>query len=155
MTATTDRAPSLFPGSGEGARTTSPRPVEGAGRGGTTGPSAGYRTTSGSSLLLTAEGPPAPTCARCPRPRRYPTCGLCDPCYQQWRRDGRPDLGTWQPHVQCSTSAESVAGRREDYAELRGFGLSVEDAAARLGVHERTGWRYERQLRAEETGPAA
>jgi hypothetical protein len=42
-----------------------------------------------------------------------------------------------------------VEGRREDYADLRAWGISVEEAAARLGVHVRTAWRYERARHAQ------
>jgi hypothetical protein len=42
-----------------------------------------------------------------------------------------------------------VAGRIEDYAELRGRGLTVAQAAERLGISDRTGTRYEARLRAE------
>jgi hypothetical protein len=39
------------------------------------------------------------------------------------------------------------AGRVEDYAELRSWGLTRREAAARVGVNVRTTWRYDADLR--------
>ncbi|MFB4265374.1 hypothetical protein [Nonomuraea sp. GTA35] len=40
----------------------------------------------------------------------------------------------------------NAEGRREDYAELRSWGASRTQAAARLGIHMETVRRYERLL---------
>jgi hypothetical protein len=37
--------------------------------------------------------------------------------------------------------------RIDDYAFLRATGASVAEAAERVGVNVRTGWRYEKRLR--------
>ncbi len=42
---------------------------------------------------------------------------------------------------------ERKNARMEDYAELRWWGLTQAQAAARLGVSERTAQRYEAELR--------
>ena len=93
-----------------------------------------------------------------------PRCGLfrqrkgsfpwCCACYQRWCRAGRPDTGP-PPPVDRKTCAEraraayqeKARGRREDYQELRSWGESREQAAGRIGVTERTVWRYDRALR--------
>jgi hypothetical protein len=41
-------------------------------------------------------------------------------------------------------------GRREDFAELRSWGLTIGQAAERLGVTIRTGHRYAAALRQRE-----
>ena len=74
-------------------------------------------------------------CASCERIRPLIERGLCDSCRTLRRRDGT--IGDYG-YVKTD--------RMEDYADLRRFGESVAVAASRVGVSERTGWRYEAQL---------
>lgn len=74
------------------------------------------------------------------RNSRRPRRGYCPRCYERWRIHGFPECGP--PPLFAA-----VAGRRADYAELRSWRLTVAEAAARLGVSERTAWRYEAELR--------
>ena len=78
----------------------------------------------------------------------------CIACYQRWKRAGRPEGGPPEPlsRTECAARAraayqEQARGRREDYQELRSWDETREQAAARVGVTERTAWRYERTLR--------
>ena len=81
-------------------------------------------------------------------------CGFCRTCYDRWRDAGRPDDGVPAPmsHAErCAVTAEvhrqARAARLEDFAELRGQGLSISAAARRVGVVYLTGTRYEAELR--------
>lgn len=81
-------------------------------------------------------------------------CGWCSACYQRWKRAGRPAEGPPPPMTReesrqlgIAACRANAAAKREDYAELRSWGDSCEQAAARVGVSERTVWRYERILR--------
>jgi hypothetical protein len=49
---------------------------------------------------------------------------------------------------------EAKRGRVEDYTELRSWGLTREQATARMGLSERSGFRYERLLRAQDQSSA-
>jgi hypothetical protein len=83
--------------------------------------------------------------------------GWCYGCNGRWIRAGRPDTGPPPPLPHDRQMAamrevwqERVAGRAEDYQWLtRELRMSRAEAAARLGVSERTAWRYEARL----TGP--
>jgi hypothetical protein len=78
---------------------------------------------------------PLRECADCGRPRELVTRGLCMPCRGRCRRAGTiADFGYLKPD------------RLADYADLRST-HSVVAAARRLGLSERTGWRYEQELR--------
>ena len=74
-------------------------------------------------------------CASCQRVRPIITRGLCSTCRHRFEWDGT--ITDW---------GYVKADRLEDYAWLRASGESLPVAAARLGVTERTGWRYEAQL---------
>src|ERR1700733_5670202 len=74
-------------------------------------------------------------CASCEQVRPIITRGLCSTCRHRFEWDGT--ITDW---------GYVKADRLEDYAWLRASGESVPVAAARLGVTERTGWRYEAQL---------
>ena len=76
----------------------------------------------------------------CGRPAAYPGLRLAESCYARWRYHGRPD------EIPAPWAAR--AGRVEDYAELRGQGLTEAQAAWRLGVSRRTIARYAQRLRA-------
>ena len=72
-------------------------------------------------------------------------------CYKRWVKAGRPASGPPPPKTPEQRrppprSAER-AGRIEDYAELRSWGLSLQDAAARMGLTTRTVERYEAELK--------
>jgi hypothetical protein len=70
-------------------------------------------------------------CASCGEDRDLCCRGLCVACRSQARRDGTlDDFG----YVKADRLADFTALRRS---------CSVAVAAARLGVCERTGWRYE------------
>jgi hypothetical protein len=74
-------------------------------------------------------------CAGCGQTRELVTRGLCVPCRGLHRRAGTiTDFGYLKPD------------RLADYADLRST-HSVAVAARRLGLSERTGWRYEQELR--------
>jgi hypothetical protein len=62
--------------------------------------------------------------------------GLAKSCYDRSRWHGWP--GALPPRP---------SDRREDYAELRSWGIGRRDAAARIGVCLRTIDRYEARLR--------
>jgi hypothetical protein len=69
-------------------------------------------------------------CARCGRVKAIRRAGLCTGCAKHGT-DGY---------------AITRADRMGDYAAARAEGLPVLGAAARAGVTDRTGWRYERDL---------
>ena len=76
---------------------------------------------------------------RCRRTRNISRAGFCPRCHRRWVRRGKP-------------------GRVEEYVELtRDVGLARGAAAKRMGVCERTAWRYEADLRqaGEQLGRAA
>jgi hypothetical protein len=79
------------------------------------------------------------TCTRDGCERRRFTRGLCHTCYYAARAAGTLP----PPLLSNSPTQQDAAGRREDYADLRGWGLSVNQAAERLGVCLRTAERYE------------
>jgi len=80
-------------------------------------------------------------CACCGCEGRHKAHGWIVACYHRWQRAGKPEDGP--PAVWRSKN-----GRLEDYAWLtRDQGLSLPHAAGRMGVCERTAWRYEAQLR--------
>jgi hypothetical protein len=70
-------------------------------------------------------------------------CGVCR------RNSSRVyvSTGTGPGGRGVAKSTDVIAGRVRDYAEFRRLGYSVQRAAARLGVADRTGWRYEARLR--------
>ena len=71
----------------------------------------------------------AGTGVRCRRTRNISRAGFCPRCHRRWVRRGKP-------------------GRVEEYVELtRDVGLARGAAARRMGVCERTAWRYEADLR--------
>jgi hypothetical protein len=76
------------------------------------------------------------TCASCHRDRPIATRGLCDACRSRCRRDHT--IGGW---------GQVRADRAAEYAAWRRAGASVTSAAVYAGVSERTGWRYEADLR--------
>lgn len=75
-------------------------------------------------------------CQRCYRRYRR--------CWRRWRDAGFPESGLPQPGRPWQFAA---AGRHEDYAELRSWGLSLAEAADRMQVTRRTAQRYEAALR--------
>ena len=75
-------------------------------------------------------------CASCGQVRVIAHRGLCDPCTNRYERDGT--ITQWG-----YVKADRVA----DYAWLRRSGELLTVAAARVGVSERTAWRYEAQLK--------
>lgn len=99
-----------------------------------------------------------PTCTTCPAPRppqawRHGWRGpWCHRCSERWRYAGRPESG---PPPSRQQVGGPRYGRVEDYAELRSWGLSLEQAAARLGVTYRSALRYQAVLRAMEPERAA
>lgn len=69
-------------------------------------------------------------------------------CYQRWIRAGRPEK-FGPPRWMWGQGVRE--GRLEDYGWLRNEQrLPLAAAAERLGVCERTAWRYERSLREME-----
>lgn len=93
-------------------------------------------------------------CKGCDRFELHKAFDWCQRCYQRWKRAGRPADGPPQPltRLECAAQAraayqEQTQGRREDYQDLRSWRETREQAAARLGISERTTWRYDRALR--------
>lgn len=87
------------------------------------------------------------TCRTCPAtlgPRRDGRPhGLCRNCYVRWAAAGYPDDG---PPPPARPWGRVLAARLEDYAWVRSWGTSIEDAAPRIGVSVRTAERYEAML---------
>lgn len=78
-----------------------------------------------------------PTCLACPAERpedasyagwRGPYCATCN---RRWQRQGRPEGG---PRPSRQRASGSFTDRLEDYAELRSWGVSVAEAAVRVGI---------------------
>ena len=74
-------------------------------------------------------------CASCKKDRPIATRGLCDACRARFRRAGTID--EWG----CVRDDRAAA-----YAALRDDKVSRAAAALRVGVSERTAWRYASQL---------
>src|SRR5271166_2150819 len=74
-------------------------------------------------------------CASCERVRPLITRGLCDSCRHRYEDDGT--ITDW---------GYVKADRVQDYAWLRRSGETLAVAASRVGVSERTAWRYEAEL---------
>lgn len=92
-------------------------------------------------------------CGRCKRVRPHVARDLCVSCYHYVRRPYVPTgAGMGGPGV--LRDACSLAGRLEDYAEIRARHYTIGQAAKRLGVSVRTADRYEARLR-EKEGQAA
>jgi hypothetical protein len=70
--------------------------------------------------------------------------GCCGSCYNRWQRHG---LTGDRPPPPARSWEFTRAARLEDYTELRSWGLSARDTAARLGVSPRTVQRYARLAR--------
>lgn len=81
-------------------------------------------------------------CASCERARPLITRGLCDSCRHKYERGGT--ITEW---------GYIKTDRLEDYAWLRRSGEPVPVAASRVGVSERTAWRYEGELAASGRAP--
>jgi hypothetical protein len=75
-------------------------------------------------------------CASCCRDQEIVTRGLCAACRSRHRRAGT--LGEW---------GEVRGDRAATYAAWRCADVSVASAAMYVGVCERTGWRYEADLK--------
>lgn len=71
--------------------------------------------------------------------------GLCHTCHRLHTASGTLHWFPAPPRGRAAEAAERLA----DYAELRSQGEQVPVAAARAGVCERTGWRYQARLRQE------
>jgi len=98
-----------------------------------------------------------PLCTSCrkPRPKKANgrhdgALGYCRACYRRHERAGRPASGPPSPVPNSDRVAARNralrAARLEDYADLRSWGVSIADAAARVGVSRATAERYEREL---------
>jgi hypothetical protein len=84
-------------------------------------------------------------CASCEQAGTNHGRGLCHSCYARHQHDGT-----------LAQFPSFKAARAEDYAWLRTqCGTTISEAAHRVGVSTRTGWRYERALRATQTVPAS
>lgn len=75
-------------------------------------------------------------CVSCGKTRHLHCRGLCETCRWRYRSDGT-----------ITEFGYVKADRIADYAARRRAGASVPVAAARTGVCERTGWRYEAELK--------
>lgn len=85
-------------------------------------------------------------CANCEQPGIHDGHDWCRRCARRWRRAGRPADGP--PPYRTR--------RWDEYAELtREMGHTLRQAAERMGITERTAWRYEARLRATETAADA
>jgi hypothetical protein len=90
-----------------------------------------------------------------PRPRRRRResryaghRGCCPRCYRRWANHFWVGDGPPTPRARQRVGSSS-AGRVESYAELRSWGLSRAEAAARIGVTRRTVERYEARMAAD------
>jgi hypothetical protein len=82
------------------------------------------------------------TCASCGQWRRYHSNGWCKCCWRRWVDAGRPASGP----------PPSPYRRWPEYAELtRDMGHTLRQAAERMGISERTAWRYEAHITTEQT----
>ena len=75
-------------------------------------------------------------CASCERVRPLISRGLCDTCRARHQENGT--IGEY---------GYVKADRMADFARLRSSGYGVGEAARRIGVSERTGERYEAELK--------
>ena len=75
-------------------------------------------------------------CGSCGLDREIIGRGLCDACRSRFRRAGTITEWGW-----------TRADRAADFAALRWGGVRIPVAASRIGVSERTAWRYEAALR--------
>ncbi len=73
-------------------------------------------------------------------------------CYRRWLRWGRP---AEVPPPRMRGRSRSRAARLEDYSELRSWGEGVSRAARRVGISERTAWRYEAERRQQDAQAVA
>lgn len=76
---------------------------------------------------------------RVPGISRHSGRGICVTCWYKSKADG-----TLDDYPRLTGYKED---RLEDYTFMRKFGRSVQEASESVGVSERTGWRYERDLR--------
>lgn len=83
-------------------------------------------------------------CACCDKLGRHGGRGLRHSCYMRHHHAG--NLDKYPPRGRSYPRQWRV----ESYAELRARRVPIREAADRLGVTDRTGYRYERQLKALE-----
>lgn len=88
-------------------------------------------------------------CGSCRTDSWHVAHGWCSGCYQRWWAAGAVPGANPPPPRRPGPSGLHTAARVEDYAELRGWGLTREQAAARLNVSVRTVYRYDRRLTAQ------
>ncbi len=86
-------------------------------------------------------------CGQCEQPGDYRD-GYARLCWRRWAYRNHPDVlppkdnrGRQDPEIRASRMGEFMRLRER-------AGASVETAAARVGIHPRTGWRYERERKA-------
>jgi hypothetical protein len=71
--------------------------------------------------------------------------GLFKQCYNRWAYHGYPDV---LPLLALQGDRRGKPGRLARFTALRESGLNITQAARELGVHTRTGIRYERARKA-------
>jgi hypothetical protein len=81
-------------------------------------------------------------CGSCEQVRPLMCRGLCHPCRERHRQDGT-----------IAGFGYVKADRMADFARYRTAGADVAEAARRVCVSERTGWRYETELAASGRAP--
>jgi hypothetical protein len=101
-------------------------------------------------------------CSHCHRKGRHAGRTWCSKCYQRWFNAGKPEGGVppiredrdWVTTEGLKRGnkerSQYCASVREEYFELRfsaGFQMSRKAAAERIGVHEVTARRWEREAR--------
>jgi len=87
-------------------------------------------------------------CASCGQYQPIESRGLCSPCRRRHREDGTlSDYG----YVKADRFSDYVLIRPERVAE-RELAAFIRAAARRLGVSERTAWRYEADFRRQQAG---
>lgn len=83
-------------------------------------------------------------CDSCGEEKTHQAYGWCKACWGRWDRAGRPAAGP----------PPSSYGRYDEYFELtRDQQYTLKNAAARMGVCERTAQRYEAHLRRQGVPP--
>lgn len=77
--------------------------------------------------------------------RGWSVCNACHMRARRLREPPSPVTGRGGPGV--PRSREVVAGRLEDFIEIRSRHYGVHEAAERLQISRRTAWRYEKRRR--------
>lgn len=102
---------------------------------------------------MAARGPVITCACGCGRRRPHHSRGLVERCWKRHKYNNTIDLFPRTmpvpPPRPMRLISPRVAGRIEDYVELRSWGLSRAEARERVGVTDRTVSRWHTHLRAQ------